>query len=142
MFEKDYILRLLQQFFEDLSLFLSKKKEEDEASEKQEDYDWASLYDTYVGDYAFCHTAQGDEILASFSKYSPSERLHRMEMIAELYFREAQFEKESAVKLSLQERSLLLWEYIDKHSDTYSMERVRRMGYIRSVIKEDAALKS
>lgn len=142
MLEKDYILRLLQQFFEDLSLFLSKKKKEDEASEKQEDYDWASLYGTYVGDYAFYHTEQSAEILASFSKYSPSERLPRMEMLAELYFREAQFERENAVKLSLLERSLLLWEYIDKHSDTYSMERVRRMGYIRSAIKEDAALKS
>lgn len=134
MFEQDYILRLLQQFFEDLSLFLSKKKKEEEAPEKQEDYDWASLYDTYVGDYAFCHTAPGDEILASFSKYSPSERLHRMEMLAELYFREAQLERESAVKLSLLERSLLLWEYINKHSDTYSMERVQRMEYIRGVI--------
>lgn len=134
MFEKDYILRLLQQFFEDLSLFLSKKKKEEEEHEKQEDYDWASLYDTYVGDYSFYHTAQWEEILASFSKYSPSERLHRMEMLAELYFREAQLERDSAVKLSLLERSLLLWEYINKYSDTYSMERVRRMEYIRGVI--------
>lgn len=138
MFEQDYILRLLQQFFEDLSLFLSKKKKEEEAPEEQEDYDWASLYGTYVGDYAFCHTTPGDEILASFSKYSPSERLHRMEMLAELYFREAQFERDSAVKLSLLERSLLLWEYINEHSDTYSVERVRRMGYIRGVIGGDS----
>lgn len=134
MFEKDYILRLLQQFFEDLSLFLSKKKKEEEEHEKQEDYDWASLYDNYVGDYAFCHTAPGDEILASFSKYSPSEQLYRMEMLAELYFRKAQLERDSAVRLSLLERSLLLWEYIDKHSDTYSLQRVQRMGYIRGVI--------
>lgn len=134
MLEQDYILRLLQQFFEDLSLFLSKKKKEEEAPEKQEDYDWASLYDSYVGDYAFCHTAPGDEILASFGKYSPSERLPRMEMLAELYFREAQFERETAVKFSLLEHSLLLWEYINEHSDTYSMERVQRMGYIRGVV--------
>lgn len=132
MFEKDYILRLLQQFFEDLSLFLSKKKKEED--EKQEDYDWASLYDNYVGDYSFYHTAQWEEILASFSKYSPSEQLYRMEMLAELYFKEAPFERETAVKFSLLERSLLLWEYINKHSDTYSMERVQRMEYIRGVI--------
>lgn len=132
MFEQDYILRLLQQFFEDLSLFLSRKKKEED--EKQEDYDWASLYDNYVGDYAFYHTVQWEEILASFSKYSPSEQLYRMEMLAELYFKEAPFERETAVKLSLLERSLLLWEYINKHSDIYSMERVQRMEYIRGVI--------
>lgn len=127
MIEKDYILRLLNQFFDDLSLFLSKKKKEN---------DWASFYNTYFGDCTFYHLAEHDEILNSFNKYSATEKLYRMEMLAELYFQEAHFEIIVPNKLSLCKRSLMLLEYINMNSDTYSIKRNQRINIIKSILQE------
>lgn len=126
MIEKDYILRLLNQFFEDLNIFFNRKDKKD--TEK----DIVFFYSTYVGDYLFFHTAEIEDILKSFDKYNSNERLYRMQMLAELYLQEAQMEITQSDKKELWRRSLAIWEYINTKSDTYSMERMKKIEFIKS----------
>lgn len=131
MFEKDYIIRLLNQFFEDLNAFLHRKN----AVNRQED--WQDLYNAYTGDYTFYHTAGADEIFQSFHTYEGEERNYRMQILAELYLQEAQtvlLPPED--KKALLEKSLLIWEYIDRNSDTYSIERKQRIDSINDRLQE------
>lgn len=131
MFEKDYIIRLLNQFFEDLNAFLHKKK----AVNKQED--WQNIYNAYTGDYTFYHTAGMDEILKSFDTYEGEERTYRMQILAELYLQETRTVLLSPEdKKALLEKSLLIWEYIDRNSDTYSIERKQRIDSINDRLQE------
>ena len=83
MFERDYILRLLNQFFDDLNMFINSRKKDKQTYV-------IFLYNTYVGDYSFFHMESIDVILESFNKYGADEKLERMQMLAELYFQEAQ----------------------------------------------------
>lgn len=130
MFEKDYILRLLNQFFDDLNLFINKKT----MINRQKEMHY--LYSKFVGDYTFYHIAATDIILKSFDKFDSNERIYRMQILAELYFQEAKFESMPAEKRSLWQKSLMLWEYIDINSDTYSMDRKQKIEFLRIMLQE------
>lgn len=130
MFEKDYILRLLSQFFDDLNLFINKKTMVNRQKEM------ISLYNTFVGDYTFYHIAATDAILKSFDELNPNEKICKMQMLAELYFQEALIELMAVEKLSLCRKSLEIWEYIDINSDTYSMDRKQKIEFIKSMLQE------
>ena len=126
MIEKDYILRILQQFFEDLNTFINRK------NKKDSEEDIVSFYNTYVGDYLFYHTAEINNIINSFDKYTDDEKLYRMQILAELFLQEAQLKTVENTKYTLLKKSLTLWECIDSKSNTYSIERIKKIEFIRS----------
>jgi hypothetical protein len=126
MIEKDYILRILQQFFEDLNTFINRK------NKKDLEEDIVSFYNTYVGDYSFYHTAEINNIINSLDKYTDDEKLYRMQILAELFLQEAQLKTVENTKYTLLKKSLTLWECIDSKSNTYSIERIKKIEFIRS----------
>ncbi|MCE2616513.1 MAG: hypothetical protein ACTTKN_04100 [Phocaeicola sp.] len=126
MFERDYIMRLIRQFFAAVSLFLSKKG-------KQNDMEVIhDLYNTYVGPYDFYHISTLDDVMQSFEKYPENERLDRMEMLAELYFQEADLKSEP-IREDLLNKAYDLFSFIDNQSRTYSLQRKNR---IQDIIKQ------
>lgn len=78
-----------------------------------------------------------DETLKSFDTYEGEERTSRMQILAELYLQEARTALLSPEdKKALLEKSLLIWEYIDRNSDTYSIERKQRIDSINDRLQE------
>lgn len=128
MLERDYIMRLIREFMAALQKMLEKKEVED-LSEKIK-----VLYNQYVGPYSFYQTATMDDIMNSFTKYNEGERLYRIEMLAELYYAEADMKPASMGNMLL-DRALLLFSFIDSHSKTYSIDRTRKIDDITKRLK-------
>ena len=91
MIEQDYILRLMREFFEALELLLRSRKSVEIKIEKLQ-----QLYEQYVGPADFYHAAPMEEVMASFERFKPEERLYKMEMLAELYFVDARTRRADA----------------------------------------------
>ena len=87
-----------------------------------------------MGDYAFFHTASLDDIMRWFEKYNEEERLDRIGMLAELYYAEADTMSEP-MRSDVLDKAFLLFDFIDRHSRTYSPERLKKMREIENIKK-------
>ena len=123
MLQQDYIMRLIREFMAALQRFLQKKEGED----KQEAL--KDLYRQYLGDYELYHITTMDETMQSFEQFPVEQRIHRMEMLAELYYVEADMKSEPT-RSELLQRALMLFRFIDQHGKTYSFDRVEKIDLI------------
>ena len=128
MLQRDYIQRLIREFMAALQRLLEKK----EVGERQEEV--RRLFTQYMGDYAFFHTASLDDIMRWFEKYNEEERLDRIGMLAELYYAEADTMSEP-IRSDVLDKAFLLFDFIDRHSRTYSPERLKKMREIENIKK-------
>ena len=128
MLQRDYIQRLIREFMAALQRLLEKK----EVGERQEEV--RRLFTQYMGDYAFFHTASLDDIMLWFEKYNEEERLDRIGMLAELYYAEADTMSEP-IRSDVLDKAFLLFDFIDRHSRTYSPERLKKMREIENIKK-------
>ncbi len=124
MLQQDYFIRILEEFAKAMSLFMLNKKD---LGHKQEEI--LKLYDSYVGDNVFYHTASMDDIMDSFTRFPEEERLDRMEMLAELYYAES-YLKSGPARDILLENAHKLFIFIDTHSHTLSFQRQQRIMQI------------
>ena len=129
MLQRDYIQRLIREFMAALQRLLEKK----EVGERQEEV--RRLFTQYMGDYAFFHTASLDDIMLWFEKYNEEERLDRIGMLAELYYAEADTMSEP-MRSDVLDKAFLLFDFIDRHSRTYSPERLKKMREINEKVRK------
>jgi len=123
MYERDYIKRLIQQLFDSIRKLLENPKE-DNIENIQIQY--KDLYDKFLGhNYSFYYNEDIEIIIESFS--SQKDSIGRIEMLAELLYNDASLQKDISIKNNLFTKSLALYKYIDENSDTYSIERVKRI---------------
>ncbi len=125
MLQRDYIQRLIREFMAALQRLIEKK----EAGERQEEV--RRLFTQYMGDYAFFHTAPLDDVMQWFERYPEEERLERISMLAELYYAEADTLGEP-VRTEVLDRAFMLFDFVDRHSRTYSPERLKKMNEIKT----------
>lgn len=123
MLERDYIMRLFLQFFEELALSLSKKNKEEKETVIQ------NMFDAYFKRYDFYIEHDPTDILESFNEMATTEKLCRIEMLAELLHQEALL-KEGDEKRNMLDKSMKLYNYINERSTTFSLDRLRRMREI------------
>lgn len=123
MLQRDYIQRLIREFMAALQRLIEKN----EAGERLEEA--RRLFTQYVGDYTFYHTATLEDVMQSFGKYPEEERLERINMLAELYYAEADSLSEPA-RTAVLDRAFMLFDFIDRHSRTYSPDRLKKMDDI------------
>lgn len=123
MLERDYIMRLIREFAEALELFLGKDitKRRDEIER---------MYNTYIGPYSFYHVADIADVMDSFERFPENERLKRMEMLAQLYYVEADLVV-GPTRNALLEKALTLFTFIDRHDRTYDFVRLSRIAEIK-----------
>lgn len=116
-------MRLIREFAEALELVLKKdvRKRRDEIQR---------MYDQYVGSYSFYHTATIDDVMKSIEGFPKNERLHRMEMLAELYYAEADLVV-GPTRTMLLDKALSLFEFITRHDRTYDMMRLKKIEDIK-----------
>lgn len=124
MLERDYIMRLVREFAEALELLLGKKDVDMQREEIR------SMYGQYVGPYEFYHTGAIEDVMQSFEQFPEEERLNRMEMLAELYYAEADMVSGPTRDILLQ-KAMSLFDFIDRHDRTYSLGRIAKMNDIR-----------
>lgn len=123
MLQRDYIQRLIREFMAALQRLIEKK----EIGQRQEEV--RRLFTQYLGDYAFFHTASMDDVMQWFGKYPEEERLDRITMLAELYYAEADTLSEPT-RTAVLDRAYMLFDFVDRHSRTYSPERLKKMNEI------------
>lgn len=133
MLQQDYILRIIREFMEALQLYVSRQKD---VKKKQEKI--LQLYDSYVGDHVFYHTATMDDVMDSFTRWPVEERLYRMEMLAELYYAETEV-KTGPMRQMLFERAMQMFVFIDRNSRTFSFDRQSKISRIQEILLRETA---
>jgi hypothetical protein len=124
MLERDYIMRLIQEFMAALERMLEKKEVTDRREEIR------TLYDKYVGPYALYYNATIDEVMQAIQSYDVGQRIQRLEMLAELYYVEADMVSKPDRDFLL-EKAFALFDFIDRNGKTYSFDRLQKMDDIR-----------
>lgn len=135
MLERDYIMRLIRQFFEALEKLKEKREKQEGATLQMETDD---MYRSFFHQLApFFYEASSDILIGYIqARFPEKEYLHRIELLAELlYF-------DSTIKTSEEERRMLwgkvldLLTFLDTHSDTFSFERRRKMEDVSALLNQ------
>ena len=122
MLQRDYIKRLIREFAEALRRMLDQK----EVTKRRESI--RQLYEQYLGPYNLYHFATIDELMLAIQSYPEDERLERLAMLAELYYAEADTEASASDRETLLQKAFNLFEYLEKESGVYSIERRGKMA--------------
>jgi hypothetical protein len=136
MYQKDYILRMIEMIMKFIGEFLGllKKGDLDEASEQL-----VKAYNTFLKeDSAFFHSIPAGELTDKLMKEHNFTNGH-LEMLAELFNAEAELRyarNDMPGCLEFSEKSLILFEFIDRENKTFSMERINKMEALRNRIAE------
>lgn len=125
MLERDYTMRLIQEFMAALERMLEKPEIEARRKEIQ------TLYDKYVGPYAFYHTATVDEALDALAGTDEEHRIAKIEMLAELCYSEARMFSKPESDMLL-DKAYKLFDYLEHNSGTFSFDRRNKMNFIMS----------
>ena len=122
MLQRDYIKRLIREFAEALRRMLDQK----EVVKRREAI--RLLYEQYLGPYSLYHFATIDELMSAIQSFPEDERLERLAMLAELYYAEADTEASVHDREVLLQKAFNLFEYLERESGVYSMERRGKMA--------------
>lgn len=125
MLQRDYILRLIREFTAALARMLEKKEIEDRRRAIKD------LYRQYIGDDRFYRHATIDKVMLAMEGVEPEERLYKMEMLAELYYHEADL-LSNPERDELLNKAFALFDFIDTQSSTFSLPRKQKMETILS----------
>ena len=129
MLERDYIMRLIRQFFEALEKLIESRNKKEPATIQAE---FGQMYAAYFGKPdTFFYERSADEILYFLREtYKPKEFLPRLEMLADLIYYHGTIKTEETERKMFFRKSLALLEYLDTHSDTFSFENVKSKNSI------------
>lgn len=131
MLQRDYFLRVIEEFAKALTTFLEKKEDG-----KKQDDDLRDLYRQYVGRYEDLRNLSFEEILEyAQDRWKADERMPRLDMLANLLYAEGGY-KGMALASLLYAKALRLFTYVEAHSGEYSLERQGRMQEIRQRLGE------
>lgn len=129
MLQRDYFIRILQEFAAALALFLEKKKDD-------KDDDLRELYRQYVGDYELLRNCSVEELLTYASEqWNDEERTDRIGMVAELLYAEALL-KTPVLRRMLMEKAYRLFDYVEENGSTFSIERQQKMVALRAELAQ------
>jgi hypothetical protein len=129
MLQRDYFIRIIQEFMAALGKFLEKKE-----AEEQHDEHLRELYRQYVGTYEIVRNLSFEELLVyAQEQWKEEERLQRLEMTAELLYAEGCY-KQAPLRQMLLEKAFLVFDYVDVHGTMFSIGRRQKMEAIRKEI--------
>ena len=107
MLQRDYIQRLIREFMAALERMLEKKEVEVRREKIKE------LYNQYVGPYAFYSIATIEDVMKAMAGIEDEEkRLSKMDMLAELYYHEADTVGQPT-RDELLNKAFMLFDYVE-----------------------------
>ena len=126
MLQRDYFIRLIEEFSTAISRFLTKKEDD-----LKRDKELKDLYKQYVGEYEDLRNLSVDELLLyAKEQWAENERIDRIDMVAELLHAEASYKRDPLRSL-LQEKAYALVYYVEAHGTTFSIDRQQKMEAMR-----------
>ena len=127
MLERDYIRRLIRQFFEELEKLRDKQKKN------------AASSTYHLGHPAsFFYEQDAEFILQTLvPEFSAEQIIQRLEMLADLlYFDASGSDCSEDLRKDLWNKALFMYDYVDRHSDTFSFERRGKMTVLKEKVHE------
>ena len=126
MLQRDYFIRLIEEFNAAISRFLTKKDDE-----LKRDKDLEDLYRQYVGEYDDLRNLSVDELLTyAKEQWKEEERIDKINMVAELLYAEGSY-KGQPLRQMLMEKSYRLFDYVEANGSTFSIDRRQKMEAMR-----------
>jgi len=126
MLQRDYFIRLIEEFNAAISRFLTKKDDE-----LKRDKDLKDLYRQYVGEYDDLRNLSVDELLIyAKEQWKEEERIDKINMVAELLYAEGSY-KGQPLRQMLMEKSYRLFDYVEANGSTFSIDRRQKMEAMR-----------
>ena len=126
MLQRDYFIRLIEEFNAAISRFLTKKDDD-----LKRDKDLKDLYRQYVGEYDDLRNLSVDELLTyAKEQWKEEERIDKINMVAELLYAEASY-KGQPLRQMLMEKSYKLFDYVEANDSTFSIDRRQKMEAMR-----------
>ena len=126
MLQRDYFIRLIEEFNAAISRFLTKKDDE-----LKRDKDLKDLYRQYVGEYDDLRNLSVDELLTyAKEQWKEEERIDKINMVAELLYAEGSY-KGQPLRQILLEKAYALFDYVEANSSTFSISRRQKMEAMR-----------
>ena len=126
MLQRDYFIRLIEEFNAAISRFLTKKDDD-----LKRDKDLKDLYRQYVGEYDDLRNLSVDELLTyAKEQWKEEERIDKINMVAELLYAEASY-KGQPLRQMLMEKSYKLFDYVEANGSTFSISRHQKMETMR-----------
>ena len=130
MFERDYIMRILQTFFEDLAKLLHGQHRLDDDRQLEA---FGDLYKKYLKDNREHYYASSVENLTASFNGDP-DGIYKAEMLAVLLYHDASLQKDKTVRKEFLEKSLALYRYLDVQSKVFSPERKELIEIIEETL--------
>ena len=126
MLQRDYFIRLIEEFNAAISRFLSKKDDD-----LKLDKDLKDLYRQYVGEYDDLRNLSVDELLTyAKEQWKEEERIDKINMVAELLYAEGSY-KGQPLRQILLEKAYALFDYVEANDSTFSIDRRQKMEAMR-----------
>ena len=126
MLQRDYFIRLIEEFNAAISRFLTKKDDE-----LKRDKDLKDLYRQYVGEYDDLRNLSVDELLTyAKEQWEEEERIDKVNMVAELLYAEGSY-KGQPLRQILLEKAYTLFYYVEANDSTFSIDRRQKMEAMR-----------
>lgn len=133
MLQRDYFLRIIQEFMAALARFLEKKEAEDKHDESLRE-----LYRQYVGSYDVLRNLSFEELLSyAQNEWNDDERMQRLEMMAELLYAEGSY-KQAPLRQLLLDRAYQVFDYVDVNGNLFSITRRQKMTAIRKELRTES----
>ena len=134
MYEEDYFMKLIQEFFLALDKAIHGKKSLDNSSDQENSV--SDLYGSYFqADSDFFYGYNAKTILGFLRERCEEQDLPMMvEMISELFYQDAMLKTDDALKANLLDKALFFYSYLDEQSDTYSVERKDKIALIKRML--------
>lgn len=129
MLQRDYFIRIIEEFRAAVQRFLEKKEDE-----KKRDVAMHDLYRQYVGSYDDVRNLTVEEAIAyAEDMWAADRRMPKLEMLAELWYIEGTY-KQNPLRTLLLEKSFRLYDYVDSHSGEFSLTVKGRIQEIKQLL--------
>jgi nucleoside diphosphate kinase len=137
MIERDYIMRILQEFFNAIAKVVHQKDESGDFDEAEERYD--EMYRQFFhSKRKYFLDTEKETIVAELEDACNDERdlTGKLQMLAELLYQDALIRQSIQEQIDLLEKALYILQYLKANSNTYLWEQSQRMADIKRFIEE------
>ena len=137
MVERDYIMRLLQDFFAMIAKLVRLKVEEPDTTKVQERFN--EMYRQFFrqqAEHFYC--MEKEDILNELEREELSETGQNamIQMLSELLYQDGLIKKDVTEKCMLLEKAFYLMQYLAFYSKTYSWDMEQKMSDIKKILTE------
>ena len=130
MVERDFLMRLMHDFFDSLARLLTHVEADrfDHANQYLKE-----LYEQYFKqNRAFFHESEIEELQQSLQSGDLQADVLKSEMLAELLLADARLPHSTDIQAQLLSKALALFQFAETNSETYSANRLSRIATLRN----------